>query len=306
MLNWERDGATAKRGAANADAAVDRVLAGLRGGAAPDGMEGRALRRLEECNRDGGIPGSGSPGAGRSGLSGWLWAQRGAVVAAALCVGLLLGVIAWRRHAGVSEASGIARVFAGRVATAGGTGNFGNALSQAARRDPAGKEERAGHGGEMTRQEAGLRQGAQALRGAGGDAARHGVMRPDASGFGEATERALLAGGHPAPPLPLTEQERLLLEVVHGRERGGDDGALAMLDRKEQEAALARSDAAFLRRFPPPPRTPPDLTEGGGNAAPSDTRDNGNDPSAQQAVQEDGQQNAQRDAKQIDGSGGTK
>jgi hypothetical protein len=289
MLNWERDGATAKRGAANADAAVDRVLAGLRGGAAPDGMEGRALRRLEECNRDGGIPGSGSPGAGRSGLSGWLWAQRGAVVAAALCVGLLLGVIAWRRHAGVSEASGIARVFAGRVATAGGTGNFGNALSQAARRDPAGKEERAGHGGEMTRQEAGLRQGAQALRGAGGDAARHGVMRPDASGFGEATE-----------------QERLLLEVVHARERGGDDGAVAILDRKEQEAALARSDAAFLRRFPPPPRTPPDLTEGGGNAAPSDTRDNGNDPSAQQAVQEDGQQNAQRDAKQIDGSGGTK
>lgn len=58
----------------------------------------------------------------------------------------------------------------------------------------------------------------------------------------------------PAPPMPLTEQERLLLRIAHRN----DPVQIAMLDPVERSRALSRERAATERFFTPPP-LPPDL-----------------------------------------------
>ena len=70
--------------------------------------------------------------------------------------------------------------------------------------------------------------------------------------------RAVRATSFPAPPLPLTEQERLLVRVVHT----GDAGELAMLDPQARVQQEARQKTAFHEFFPElpvsddqPPRT---------------------------------------------------
>jgi hypothetical protein len=59
------------------------------------------------------------------------------------------------------------------------------------------------------------------------------------------------APSQPAPPLPLTPQEELLLRLVHK----GDPVELAMLDPKLRSSQEASSKADFERFFAPPPPT---------------------------------------------------
>jgi hypothetical protein len=56
---------------------------------------------------------------------------------------------------------------------------------------------------------------------------------------------ALRASNHPAPPMPLTEQERLLLRIVHK----GDPVEMAMLDPMQRAARNVEEEAEFLRFF---------------------------------------------------------
>ena len=56
----------------------------------------------------------------------------------------------------------------------------------------------------------------------------------------------------PAPPLPLTEQERLMLQILHK----GDPEEIAMLNPDFRESLLARDRAEYKDFFPPPPPPP--------------------------------------------------
>jgi hypothetical protein len=56
---------------------------------------------------------------------------------------------------------------------------------------------------------------------------------------------ALGAANHPAPPMPLTEQERLLLWIVHK----GDPVEMAMLDPMQRAARNVEEEAEFQRFF---------------------------------------------------------
>jgi hypothetical protein len=57
----------------------------------------------------------------------------------------------------------------------------------------------------------------------------------------------MYAASHPAPPMPLTEQERLLLRIAHR----GDPVELAMLDPVLRDVRDAEEQADFQRFFGP-------------------------------------------------------
>ena len=59
--------------------------------------------------------------------------------------------------------------------------------------------------------------------------------------------------GFPAPPMPLTDQERLLLRIAHR----GDPQQVAALDPLLQDRLNARASAEFKQFFTPPPPPPP-------------------------------------------------
>lgn len=61
-----------------------------------------------------------------------------------------------------------------------------------------------------------------------------------------------LAASHPAPPMPLTEQERLLLRIAHT----GDPQELVALNAELRDHARAVRDAEFQEFFPTPPEPP--------------------------------------------------
>ncbi len=63
-----------------------------------------------------------------------------------------------------------------------------------------------------------------------------------------AAQQEARAVSYPAPPMPLTEQERLLLRIVHA----GDPVELAMLNPEIRAKREAEDEAEFQRFFPPP------------------------------------------------------
>lgn len=65
------------------------------------------------------------------------------------------------------------------------------------------------------------------------------------------TTRAHIALNHPPPPLPLTRQEQLLIQLAQHH----NAQVRALLDPDQQNRLLARNDEAFDRFFTPP--TPP-------------------------------------------------
>jgi hypothetical protein len=71
------------------------------------------------------------------------------------------------------------------------------------------------------------------------------VRRASARVVDDSDSIALRAANHPAPPMPLTEQERLLLRVVHQ----GDPVELAMLDPVQRAARNAEEQTEFQRFF---------------------------------------------------------
>jgi hypothetical protein len=71
------------------------------------------------------------------------------------------------------------------------------------------------------------------------------VRRASARVVDDGDSIAMGAASHPAPPMPLTEQERLLLRIVHK----GDPVEMAMLDPMQRASRNAEERAEFQRFF---------------------------------------------------------
>jgi hypothetical protein len=221
-----RDGGTRNAGTNNSGEAIEKVLAGLRDAAAPDGMERRILAGLEERAAAG----------SRSGLR-WLlpvWATARPVAVGSLVCGVALAgifVVALAipaiRRLGHTPMHGPQQ--AGRNSVPAGTtalraseaaaGSARSALSRGGARS-IGKRE-----AEMSA--------------AGADV----VLDSDSAALEE-----MHAASYPAPPMPLTEQERLLLRLVHK----DDPVELAMLDPKLRALQDLEDKAEFQRFFGQP------------------------------------------------------
>jgi hypothetical protein len=213
-----RDGGTN-----NSGEAMEKVLAGLRDATAPDGMERRILAGLDER------------AAARS-RSVWrqllpAWAQARPVAVGSLVCGVALAGIfvvalaipAIRRlgHAPVQgrQQAGRNSVPAGAAALRASEAAAGSARSASSRggaRSIGKKEaERSAAGAEV-------------------------VVDSDSAALEE-----MHAASYPAPPMPLTEQERLLLRLVHK----DDPVELAMLDPKLRALQDLEDKAEFQRFF---------------------------------------------------------
>ena len=176
-----------------ADEAIDRVLAGLREAAAPEGME----RRILEAVRERAALREGAAASARQPLV-WGIALAGA---AALCAAIYLTGFGTGHKSAVAKGhTNAAQARAGEVR--------GSLAVGPAR--------------------------------AGGTQAR--VERVEAEDSLEVRE--MRAPSLPAPEMPLTEQERLLLRIAHQ----GDPELLAMLE-PEVQAKLEADDVAEYQRF---------------------------------------------------------
>jgi hypothetical protein len=67
-----------------------------------------------------------------------------------------------------------------------------------------------------------------------------------------ATVKAASEQGFPAPPMPLTDQEKMLLRLAH---RADPAEEIAMLTPEGKAVRDAQADAEFLAFFPPPATT---------------------------------------------------
>jgi hypothetical protein len=217
-----KDAGKNNAGTKNSGEAIEKVLAGLRDTAAPDGMERRILAGLEER------------AAARS-RSVWrqllpVWAPANPVAVGSLVCGVALAGVfvvalaipAIRRlgHAPVQapQQTGRNSVPAGAAAltvSEAASGSARSALSRGGARSIGKKE------AEMSA--------------AGADV----VLDSDSAALEE-----MHAASYPAPPMPLTEQERLLLRLVHK----DDPVELAMLDPKLR-ALQDQEDKAEFQRF---------------------------------------------------------
>jgi hypothetical protein len=207
----------------NPEKAIEKVLAGLRDAEAPVGME----RRIVEAVRDRAPVGA---------VRGWLlwrpiWVDTRRAGWAAGAVAMFVAVVMFytmrrapdlpQRHSVVVEGMPVAS---------------SKGAIEDARRAPLDG---------MGRREVPERLGAsRPERGA-----RTEVTRDDDS----VALSEMRAANRPAPPLPLTEQERLLLRIAHK----GDPVELAMLDPMQRAARNADEQAEFQRFFGPPPVSQP-------------------------------------------------
>ncbi len=203
--------------------AIEKVLAGLRGPDAPDGMERRILAALEDR----------ASGQSRSGWRRWrpMWlvapvrpAVRpmawGVALAGVFVVAVTIPAI--RRFGHVPGPSKM--ISAPVVASV-----------------PPAAPEMAARSAQLSLPRAAVRlmktaspEGKVSARGAGV------VSESDSLAVDE-----MHAASHPAPPMPLTEQERLLLRIAHKTE----PIELAMLDPKLQAAQDSEERVEFQRFF---------------------------------------------------------
>lgn len=202
------------------DEAIKKVLEGLRDAAAPAGIESRILEAL----------GDHAPARGRGGWRGWMpaWLMGlmhqgagrsiawGVALAGVLMVALIVPAVHRSRH----------------MATQSGRRSAPAALPSPAVSGTAVREAQLGApGGPRPRLRANVRR-AEVVR-AGGSAALQDTR----------------AVSYPAPPMPLTEQEKLLLRVAHK----GDPVELAMLNPEIRARQETQSEDEFKEFFPPPP-----------------------------------------------------
>jgi hypothetical protein len=204
----------------NSGEAIDKVLAGLRDADAPAGMERRILAGLEER----------AAARSRSGwrqlLPVWVIAPAGPVAVGSLVCGAVVAgvfVIAFaipaiRRSGHTAEQGRRNSVVVGATALA---------ASEAA---PESARSSLRPGGRVTGQK-------EVGRSAAGAEA---VGEDDSAALEE-----MHAASYPAPPMPLTEQERLLLRLVHK----DDPVELAMLDPKLRALQDSEDKAEFQRFF---------------------------------------------------------
>jgi hypothetical protein len=217
----------------NSDEMIERVLAGLRDADAPDGMERRILDELEER------------AAARS-RQGWRWmrpmwlvAPTRPVAARAVACGVavagllvVLAVPAVRRlgHAPLSKLQSKASTSPTNTSP---TERVAVALNAAAVNNVGASAP--GHG--VRSIETANAQKASLVR---------ALVRGNGSND-SAAANDMQAASFPAPPMPLTEQERLLLRIAHR----GDPVELALLSPRLRAVEDAEEKAEFQRFFGP-------------------------------------------------------
>lgn len=192
----------------NPEKAIERVLEGLRDAEAPVGMERRIVEAVRERVAE---------GAGHGWLRRPIWLETRRVGWGAGAVAVLVAVamlytmrrapemVQRRAVAGMPAVGSKVAVENGGPLRPGGTGRQNV-------REPLG----------MSR-----------------------VRRASARVVDDSDSVALHASNHPAPPMPLTEQERLLLRIVHK----GDPVEMAMLDPMVRAARNVEEQAEFQRFF---------------------------------------------------------
>jgi hypothetical protein len=201
----------------NPEKAIERVLAGLRDAEVPVGMEQRIVNAVME---------RAAVGSGRGWL-GWraIWVdtRRAGWVAGVFAMFAAVAMFYTVRRAPVLPQRHLVAV--GEMPVAGSKG----AVEETRRAQVDGVGRREVH-------------------------ERLVVSRParrprtDATGDGDSVALSEMhAASHPAPPLPLTEQEKLLLRIVHK----GDPVELAMLDPMQRAAREAKDKADVKSFFEP-------------------------------------------------------
>jgi hypothetical protein len=193
------------------DDAMEKVLAGLRDVEAPVGMERRILERLENVAAVRGREGWRHLWFGRP----WLSVTLGCgVVAAVIAVVMAIPAVHRRGPVSVRGNDAEAKVVAGREAVVENT------------RGSVEKKRVSGGMGSVSSQ----RQ----------------VLVSDAQGDEDSVAMSeMRAASFPAPPMPLTDEEKLLLRMVNK----GDSVELAMLDPKLEALREAEEKEEFQRFF---------------------------------------------------------
>jgi hypothetical protein len=201
----------------NSEEAIEKVLAGLRDVDAPEGMERRILNSLDEsldAVRDG----------ESRGMSVWSMAG-GRVIWGVALAGAFVLAVAIPTMRRIGRTSGESR---GSIAPVESMRGVAPVKAQ-----PRVNSEAVANSGLQ------VSTGAHARPMEGAKAQRTDVHDMDALALEE-----MRAASQPAPPLPLTKQERLLLHVAH---EGGPD-ELAVLDPAKR-AAQDREERAAVERF---------------------------------------------------------
>ena len=215
----------------NSEEAIEKVLAGLRDADAPVGMERHILEALEN-------PASARSRSGWRGLRPmWLVAPVHPVAMGSLACGVALAGIfavalaipAIRRlgHTPVQSKMNSAPAGTLPLATSEAVAKNSRAPLPAIRARSAGETNAVGKANARTRE---------------------AVPNSDRDSSGDGDSVALsemLAPSHPAPPMPLTEQERLLLRIAHR----GDPVEMAMLDPMVRATRDAEEQTEFQRFF---------------------------------------------------------
>jgi hypothetical protein len=200
----------------NSHEAMEKVLQGLRNAEAPTGMERRILERLE------GQASARSRMERRQLRPSWLRVPAGYAVCGVALAGMFALVLAVPvvRRLGYVPAR-----LKGSVAPAA----------------PMAPSPAAAHGVELSSHEQGSRWSGTT------NAPRTGLVRvadpvdsPDAVAWSE-----MQAASQPAPPMPLTEQEKLLLRIAHR----GEPVEMAMLDPVLRGVDDAKERAEYLKFF---------------------------------------------------------
>jgi hypothetical protein len=211
----------------NSEEAIAKVLAGLRDTEAPDGMERRILRALEDKAS------AQSRSVWRPMRPLWLIAPSatrslawGVAFAGLFAVALAIPAI---RRLGHAPAQSSPRSLAQSKSNSAPAGS----LSLAAPTSP----EKVAKSAELPPPRSGMRSVTKT------NASRAKAVRDSDS----AALNEMHGASFPAPPMPLTEQERLLLRIAHK----GDPVELAMLDPVVRAARDAEEKADVTKFFEP-------------------------------------------------------
>jgi hypothetical protein len=203
----------------NSEEAIEKVLAGLRDAEAPEGMERRILDALENGAA------VRTESVWHRLLPLWLLAPAGAMTRVLVCGAALAGVVvvvfatSAIRHAGSSPAQSKKEVAPERLSPV--PPSVGDAPSVAA-------SSREGRAGLRVRSAVGETQLVQT------------VDSEDSVAWSE-----MRAASFPAPPMPLTEQERLLLRIAHK----GDPVEVALLDPNQRNLQEMKEKAEYQSFF---------------------------------------------------------
>lgn len=206
----------------HADEAIRKVLTGLRESEAPAGMEDRILQAMQARVAEAADEHS------RSRFSAW-WLAPYRRLAFAMVLAAFVG-------------GGVMHVTAHRAAMHSGAAAARLADPTQAALPFVPPPDRAAHGGTAGVEQAGI---ANTTRGRSRTPGIAHADTPDGDRLGALAREEMLAPSHPAPPLPMTAQEKLFRQAVVGEHFD----QLAMLNEGERAKAHAKADEEFKSFF---------------------------------------------------------